>query len=150
MEMKIREATPQDAALIAQFNQKMARETEGRELPDEIIQPGVRAVLEDKNKGFYLVAEEGEKVMGGLMITYEWSDWRNGPMWWFQSVFVVPEARGKGVFKQMYHHVMALAKQNGVKELRLYVEKENERAQAVYEKLGMTESHYYMYEVAVD
>lgn len=151
MEITIRKAQLNDADTIATFNQRMALETEGVHLPDEKIRPGVRAVLQDPNKGFYLVAEaEGMGVVGGLLITFEWSDWRNAPMWWFQSVFVVPEARGHKVFSRLYKHVMALAKAEGVKILRLYVERENHRAQKVYEQLGMTESHYLMYEVGVE
>lgn len=151
MEISIRKAILADADTIATFNQRMALETEGVVLPDEKIRPGVKAVLEDPSKGFYLVAETAEwGVVGGLMITFEWSDWRNAPMWWFQSVFVVPEARGQKVFSGLYQFVMDLAKAEGVKILRLYVERENERAQKVYQQLGMAESHYLMYEVGVE
>lgn len=139
-----------DADTIATFNQRMARETEDKELPEALIGPGVRAVLSDAEKGFYLVAENAELgIVGGLMITYEWSDWRNAPMWWFQSVYVIPEARGYRVFGRMYQYIKEMAETKGVKMLRLYVEKENVAAQKVYEQLGMSESHYLMYEVTI-
>lgn len=149
-EMKIRRASVQDHQNIVAHNQAMAMETENRILESDKIEPGVAAVLNDSNKGFYLVAEENEKVIGSLMVTFEWSDWRNGIMWWFQSVYVSPEARGKGVFKALYQEVMQMAKAADAKELRLYVEKENIAAQKVYAALGMQLSHYDMWEVKVE
>lgn len=150
MEIKIRKAVLADAETIAGFNQRMAMETENRVLDSELIVPGVTAVLNDPEKGHYYIADSEGVSVGCLLITFEWSDWRNAPMWWFQSVFVAPEARGKKVFGQMYQFVMDQARKNGVKELRLYVEKENSNAQKIYEKLGMEQSHYLMYEVVVE
>ena len=147
--MKIRRANLEDHKSIVAHNQAMAMETENRRLDADKIEPGVAAVLNDPNKGFYLVAEENGNVIGSLMVTYEWSDWRNGMMWWFQSVYVLPEGRGKGIFKAMYNEVMTLAKAADAKELRLYVEKENVNAQKVYAALGMRVSHYDMWEVEV-
>lgn len=147
MHFQLRTATPADLQILLDHNQAMAMETENRHLKDEVIRAGLSAVLNDPSKGFYLVAEDDGTVVGNLMITFEWSDWRNGIMWWFQSVYVKPDYRGKGVFKQMYQHIMSEAKANDVRELRLYVEKENVRAQKVYEALGMAESHYLMYEI---
>ena len=147
--MHIRKAQLSDLARLVEHNQMMAQETEDRTLDHDTLKAGLQAVLHDPNKGFYLVAEDNGAVIANLMITFEWSDWRNGQMWWFQSVFVRPEARGQGVFARMYAHVLDMAKAEGVKELRLYVEKTNVRAQEVYRRLGMEASHYDMWEVEV-
>ena len=145
----IRPATHADLDILQSNNLAMAMETEGRALDPQVLRAGLAHVLSDPSKGFYIVAEENGQAVGNLMVTVEWSDWRNAPMWWFQSVYVLPEARSKGVFAQMYAHVHARAQAEGVKELRLYVEKENVRAQKVYAALGMAESHYLMYEVVI-
>lgn len=145
----IRPATAADFAVLVASNQAMALETENRQLDNDILSGGVQNLLQDPHKGFYLVAELQGQVVGNLMITTEWSDWRNGDMWWFQSVFVHTAHRGKGIFKALYLHVMALAKERGVKELRLYVERDNLVAQKVYASLGMQKSHYDMWEVGV-
>ena len=145
--IEIRNATPQDTETITEFNQKMAWETEERRLDDSIICPGVRAILEDPDKGFYIIALEGEKIVGQLMITYEWSDWRNNTIWWIQSVYVHEDYRGQGIYKRLYEEIKKRAGQAGISTIRLYVEKENTRAQGVYEKLGMHECQYHMYEV---
>lgn len=145
----IRLAQHRDLHAIAGFNQKMARETEHKELPDALIIPGVEAVLNDPLKGFYLVAEADNGVIGQLMITYEWSDWRNTNIWWIQSVFVEKEHRGKGVYTALYEKIKEEARLKGVHTIRLYVEKENSAAQAVYEKLGMEETVYKLYEVTL-
>lgn len=147
MDFLIRKATIDDLSILADHNQAMAMETENRELPRLTITEGIRAVLTDPRKGHYWVAEAEGKVVANLMITIEWSDWRNSPVWWFQSVYVRPEFRGKGIFRKMYQKIADDARENGVPELRLYVEKSNVRAQKVYQALGMQESHYYMYEV---
>ncbi|MBI1357290.1 MAG: GNAT family N-acetyltransferase [Acidobacteria bacterium] len=147
MDFAIRLAAPDDAPTLAAFNAAMARETEHLELDAERLLRGVRAVLDDPAKGFYLVAEEGGTVIGQLMITYEWSDWRNGVFWWVQSVYVRPESRGRGVYTTLYREAVRRAQAAGdVCGLRLYVEKENSRAQAAYRKLGMDETVYLMYE----
>lgn len=147
-EISIRLAEPSDALSIVDFNQRMAQETEDKELPTEIITAGVTAVFADSDKGFYLVAETPVKeVVGCLMITLEWSDWREKWFWWIQSVYVHSDFRGQGVYKKLYEWVQTEAKKRGdVCGIRLYVEKENRIAQQVYQKLGMEEAHYLMYE----
>lgn len=147
MKMRIRRAEIDDSGALVDFNQKMALETEGRELEPDILSAGVAAVFADAGKGFYVVAEEDKGIVGGLMVTFEWSDWRDRWFWWIQSVYVVPEARGKGVYRQLYDFVKAEAVARGnVCGYRLYVERDNENAQRVYEKLGMKKSIYFMYE----
>jgi len=148
MNVSIRPAAPGDAETIAAFNLAMARETEHIELDRAKLLPGVRAVLQDPAKGFYVVAETGGQVVGQMMITYEWSDWRNATFWWIQSVYVSPEFRGKGVFKQLYRHVADRARaQTGVCGLRLYVEADNHSAQRTYERLGLNRTMYDVWEV---
>ena len=148
MNINIRTAAPADAFVIAGFNDAMAKETEGLDLERKRLLKGVEAVLADSNKGFYYVAEVNGKIVGQLMITFEWSDWRNATFWWIQSVYVVPEYRKQGVFRSLYRHTESLAKQRGdVCGLRLYVEQENEHAQKTYEALGMRPSRYQMMEV---
>lgn len=138
-----REAVLADAAIITEFQLAMAWETEELRLDPLKCTPGVRAVFEQPQRGRYYVALEGERVLGSLLITYEWSDWRNGDIWWIQSVYVIPEARGRGVFKQLFYHVKSLAEsRTDVCGLRLYVEKRNTRAKQVYQQLGMSGDHY--------
>lgn len=125
-------------------------ESEGMVLKPEIITPGVQAVFDDLNesKGHYLIAMDGEQHLGCLLVTTEWSDWRNGTILWIQSLFVIPEARGKKVFKQMYEFMQAMVhdQNSDFRGIRLYVEKENQRAIDVYEKIGMDGTHYNFYE----
>ena len=145
--MQIRTATLEDVEALVEFNQAMALETEGKRLDTEILRAGVSAVFADGRKGFYVVAEQENTVAAGLMVTTEWSDWRNGWFWWIQSVYVRPEHRGGGLYGKMYEFVKDRAADAGnVSGFRLYVEKENERAQRVYEKLGMERTYYLMYE----
>ncbi len=145
--MNIRIATPQDANSLVEFNQAMALETEGKHLDDDVLRTGVEAVFADEKKGFYVVAENDKKIVGGLMVTYEWSDWRNAWFWWIQSVYILPEARGQSIYTGLYDFVKAKAAAAGnVCGFRLYVETENHNAQRVYEKVGMNASHYLMYE----
>jgi GNAT superfamily N-acetyltransferase len=145
--MKIRRATISDAGDIAEFNELMADETEQRTLNKKTLLAGVKAILQDAAKGVYFVAEENGTVVGQLMITYEWSDWRNGNFWWIQSVYVRKEFRELGVFRALYEHVEELArKRNDVCGLRLYVERGNERARNVYEKMGMKRTAYELFE----
>lgn len=150
MDVSIRKALPADAGEIAGFQVAMAMETENKQLDSSKVHTAVNAVFTDDQKGFYLVADVDGKVRGSLMITYEWSDWRNCNMWYIQSVYVCPENRGCGLFKQMYAQVMELAKEKGAMYVRLYVETENHRAQKVYESLGMKRMPYFMYDVRVD
>jgi len=146
---RIRLAKEEDVSLIARFNFQLAFETENRELDLETLKKGVFEFFKTPAYGFYLVAEEllsGEPI-GCLLITYEWSDWRNGLFFWIQSVYVLPEWRRKGVYRSLYEKVKSLAKERGgVCGYRLYVEKENTRAQKTYESLGMEETCYLMYE----
>jgi len=145
--MEIRLAHNSDIQALVDFNQAMALETEGKHLDGEILQRGVEAVFEDDKKGFYVVTDDDGEIVGGLMVTYEWSDWRNAWFWWIQSVYIIPEARGKHIYSQLYESVKLEAKAAGnVCGFRLYVEKENTHAQRVYEKLGMEETYYLMYE----
>jgi len=143
----IRAAAATDAETITSFNAAMARETEYLELDRERLRAGVKALLDNHSLGFYLVAEMGGAVVGQLMITYEWSDWRNGTFWWIQSVYVRPEDRGRGVFRQLYDAAEKMARASGGScGLRLYVEGENERAQQVYERMGMRPTSYRLFE----
>jgi len=145
--MEIRLARPGDADSMVEFNQAMALETEGKRLDGATLKAGVEAVFADEKKGFYVVAEYEGKIAAGLMVTYEWSDWRNAWFWWIQSVYVLPEYRGRQIYSQLYDYVKSLANEKGdVCGFRLYVEKENQEAQKVYEKVGMEASHYLMYE----
>lgn len=138
--------TAADIDLIAQFQVDMALESEGTTLDHERVVKGVTAAMEDQYKGTYIVAKDGDKAVGSLMLTREWSDWTNRWYWWIQSVYVAPDYRGKGVYRAMYDKVKELAKENGITQIRLYVDKTNYRAQQVYQKLGMSETHYLMYE----
>ncbi len=143
----IRQAVLDDAGLIAEFNQNMARETEALELVPEIILSGVKALLSNRNLGFYLLAEADDEVVGSLMVTTEWSDWRNARFWWIQSVYVLPQWRRKGLYRKLYQRVKQLAAENrDVCGYRLYVEKENTIAQTTYDNVGMHETRYKMYE----
>jgi ribosomal protein S18 acetylase RimI-like enzyme len=148
--MNIRIATATDAGSLVVFNQAMALETEGKTLADEKISPGVAAVFGDEKKGFYVVVENESKIIGGMMVTYEWSDWRNAWFWWIQSVYILPEMRGQKLYSRMYDFVKAQAAEAGnVCGFRLYVETDNAHAQKVYDAVGMQASHYLMYEEEV-
>jgi GNAT superfamily N-acetyltransferase len=144
--MNVRIATNNDADSLVEFNQAMALETEGKRLDPNIVDPAVRSVFIDTEKGFYVVAEEDGMIVGGLLVTYEWSDWRNAWWWWVQSVYIRPEGRGKRVYSLLYDFVKAKAKDAGAYGIRLYVETENVHAQRVYEKVGMQRSNYIMYD----
>lgn len=144
----IRTATLADAPRIAEFNALMAKETENLELDMNRLRAGVEEVLRDSSKGVYYVAEANGVVVGQTLITYEWSDWRNGMFWWIQSVYVHKDYRGQGVFKSLFQHIRSRAeREKTVCGLRLYVEKHNARAQRTYERLGMKKTHYEMFEV---
>ena len=144
--MIIRKATPEDAAAIIDFQKRMAWETEKMTLAPEIIKKGVNAVFKNPGCGQYWVAEDKGSVISSLLITYEWSDWRNTNVWWFQSVYVLPDYRRKGIFKAMYSHIKGEAEKENAAGLRLYVETNNLPAQYTYEALGMQSQHYKMYE----
>jgi GNAT superfamily N-acetyltransferase len=142
----IRKAKPEDAPVIIDFQQKMAWETESVNLPAEIITRGVNEVFTNPIRGQYWVSEENGIVVASLLITFEWSDWRNTNVWWLQSVFVIPSYRRTGVFRSMYMHIKNEAEKQSVAGLRLYVETNNTGAQKTYEALGMKSEHYTMYE----
>jgi ribosomal protein S18 acetylase RimI-like enzyme len=145
--MEIRKARKEDIDALVGFNEAMAFETEGKKLFTGTLRKGVEAVFDDPQKGFYLLAEDGGRKIGGLMVTFEWSDWRNAWFWWIQSVYVNPECRGQRVYSRLYDHVKREAKAAGnVCGFRLYVERENENAKKVYAKVGMHESYYLMFE----
>ncbi|MDJ0660710.1 MAG: GNAT family N-acetyltransferase [Crocosphaera sp.] len=145
--INIRLAQLNDAQKIAKFNQAMAKETEDKVLSSDVLQAGVKSLLENPSQGFYVVAEVDAKVVGCLMITREWSDWRNGVFWWIQSVFVEKEYRRRGIYRSMYEFIKELA--NGKEDVcgfRLYVEQDNIVAQETYNALGMTKLPYLMFE----
>jgi GNAT superfamily N-acetyltransferase len=141
--MKIRDATLADLEFIVGANRAMAQETEGQVLDPALVLPGVRAVFEDPALGRYYLAEVDGKTVGQLMTTYEWSDWRNGVFLWIQSVYVLPEYRGSGAFRSLFAHLQELARVDPrTCGIRLYVDRGNERAEEVYERLGMHRSNY--------
>ena len=147
-QINIRFAEKADTKTIADFQLAMAKETENLELDLDILNKGVAAIFNDKTKGKYFVAEQDSEIIGSLLITYEWSDWRNKTIIWIQSVFVKPEYRGKGVFKKLYNHIHNLWKNNSeYGGIRLYVDKTNTNAMKVYNKIGMNGEHYQVFEI---
>ena len=149
MAFTIRPGERADAESIARFQCLMALETENKTLDMATVLPAVKAVFTDRSKGFYLVTEIDGKVIGSLMVTYEWSDWRNCNMWYIQSLYVDADFRGQGAFRGLYRRVLELARESNAMFVRLYVEVDNERAQKTYEKLGMKRMPYYLYDVKV-
>ena len=146
-ELSLRKAQLRDASAIAAFNSSMALETEGKVLLPEVVGQGVLRLLNDPSLGFYVVAEHGSRIVGCLMVTNEWSDWRNGLFWWIQSVYVQADWRRKGVYRRLYDFIRELARADpGICGFRLYVEKENAVAQTTYESLGMARTDYLIYE----
>ena len=145
--LRIRRATRRDAPALIAFNSAMALETERKALFPQVIGAGVRGLLRRPAAGFYLVADVDKAVVGALMVTKEWSDWRNGDFWWIQSVYVRPEYRRRGVYRRLYRHLQAMAaKERAVCGFRLYVERNNRRAQATYLAAGMERTHYVVFE----
>ena len=145
--MIIRRALSQDIAELADFNIRMAHETEGVELIPEVITAGVQTMIDNPQMGFYLVVELDNGIQASLMITTEWSDWRNGIFWWIQSVYVRPSYRRQGLYRELYARVKEMAEQEpAVCGFRLYVERENVNAQKTYQSLGMSETDYKLYE----
>jgi ribosomal protein S18 acetylase RimI-like enzyme len=148
MSVIIRRATPDDVSVLVAFNSAIALETEDKRLDTAVLTAGVRAVFADPARGFYTVAERDGEVVGQMMITYEWSDWRNGWFWWVQSVYVRADARRSGVFRLLYRHIEELASADPtVIGLRLYFETDNHHAQATYRALGMADTTYGLMEV---
>jgi ribosomal protein S18 acetylase RimI-like enzyme len=146
-DVQVRLAEHRDLEIIAELNSAMAWETEQRRLEPSTIRRGIRAVMEDSNYGFYVVAESDGQVVGCLLITFEWSDWRNARFWWIQSLYVRPRDRRRGVFKRLHDFVKAQALQHPeVCGLRLYVERSNHIAQRAYDRIGMEPTTYQMYE----
>ncbi|HEV7240839.1 MAG TPA: GNAT family N-acetyltransferase [Thermoanaerobaculia bacterium] len=146
-DVRYREGVPSDADDIIDFQIAMARETEDFELQRDITTRGVHAVFADPALGRYFVAEADGHVVASLMITYEWSDWRNGVVWWIQSVYVVPDFRRRGVYAGLYQHVKAMVEaEPSIRGIRLYVDDRNTSAQEVYTRLGMNGEHYKVYE----
>ena len=146
--MKITQPCIEDINSLVNFNIKIAKETENKILNKKIVTKGVSEVLTDTTLGYYVIAKNKNTILGSLMITYEWSDWRNGMFWWIQSVYVEKEYRQQGVYKKMYSYIKDKAlKDNSCTGIRLYVEQENKIAQSVYTKLEMKETHYKLFEI---
>lgn len=150
MTFTIRDAVPDDVTAIALYNAAMALETEDKALDLEVLTAGVRNLLEDENRGRYWVAESDGNPIGQVMITREWSDWRNAWFWWLQSVYVAPDFRRRGVFRALYEHVREQARSANACGLRLYVEHDNRGAADTYRALGMRDADYAMLELTFD
>ena len=150
MKIFIRPAQMIDAEIIARFNVALALESENLQLNPARVREGVRALLRDPAKGIYFVAEVDGKIAGQVLITYEWSDWRNGNFWWLQSVYVEKEFRARGIFKALFAHVVELAKgEKDVYALRLYMDADNASARSAYNRLGMTRTNYEIFELVL-
>lgn len=144
---RIRRAEKSDAKVIAEFQQKMAFESEGFELDPVVLEKGVRAVFDNHSKGMYFVVENNKSIIASMLITYEWSDWRNKTIYWLQSIYVIPRMRGKKVFSLMYKHIKEMAdKDDSVGGIRLYVDNSNKNAIGVYKAVGMHDEHYRTFE----
>jgi GNAT superfamily N-acetyltransferase len=145
--MIIRQANITDSASIVEFQLAMALETEQLELHKPTVVKGVAAVFTDPSKGIYYVADVNGHVVGSLLTTFEWSDWRNGTVLWIQSVYVRPEFRKRSIFSRLYKFIQEQVASNpDLRGIRLYADKTNTPAHGVYEHLGMTSEHYQMYE----
>ena len=147
MNFEIRPAKTTDADAIVAFNQRIAMETEDKMLDENVLRPGVEKVLSNSSLGFYTVAVSEGKVVGCMMVTYEWSDWRNGVFWWIQSVYVDAKFRRKGVFRAIYEYIRDLGIAQDACGFRLYVERDNAVAQQTYASMGMKETPYRIFEV---
>lgn len=141
-DLVIRRATLDDAGVVADFNARLALETEDHVLEPATIAAGVRAAIADPARALYFVAERGGRVVGQTLVTFEWSDWRNGFLWWFGSVYVTPAERGRGVFRALHERIEREARDAGSVGLRLYVWNANARAKATYARLGWTDANY--------
>jgi GNAT superfamily N-acetyltransferase len=147
MPITIRRGHRDDTSVIVEFNSRLAKESEGKALDLSMLTAGVTAAMDDPSKGPYYLAVDGETILGQMQITFEWSDWRNGWIWWIQGVYVRAEARRTGVFRALYEYILGEARRAGnVIALRLYVDKDNSGAQATYRRMGMEPSSYLLYE----
>ncbi len=146
--MIIREAGPADLDTIVDFNIHIARETEDKALDRATVAKGVETLLREPVRGRFWIAEANDRPVGQIMITFEWSDWMAADFWWIQSVYVAPESRRKGVYRALHAHVEEEAKRGGACGLRLYVERDNDRAKKAYEALGMRHSRYDLFETS--
>jgi GNAT superfamily N-acetyltransferase len=147
MPIRVREATLADAEVVIEFNRLLALESEGKALPLDLLIPGVKACLADPAKGRYFLAEENDFILGQSGISYEWSDWRNGMLWWIQSVYVRLEGRRRGVFRALFKHIEEAARRDPeVVGLRLYVEEGNLPAQETYHRMGLERTGYFLLE----
>ena len=150
LDLTITRGKASDIEAIVRFQADMAMESEGTMLDMDRLTLGVTSAINDEQKGTYLVARANDTPIGSLMVTREWSDWNNMWYWWIQSVYVVPEYRNQGVYRAMYATLKDMAKENGVSQVRLYADRTNHSAQQVYRRLGMTESHYLMFEETIN
>src|SRR5258708_19095288 len=147
MPLTIRRAVTSDIDQIIDFNCRLAQETEGKTLDPAVVRAGVLSALNDPHKGPYYLAVDGDQILGQLQITFEWSDWRNGWYWWIQGVYVRSDARRQGIFWALYRHIENTARENKeVIGIRLYVERQNHKAQKTYEEMGIKSSNYLIYE----
>ena len=143
----IRMATKADLEVLVRFQIAMAAESEDKGLDENTLRDGIATALSSEDLALYILAEIAGKPVGTLMLTWEWSDWRNGRFWWIQSVYVTSAHRRLGVYSAMHHHVLSLASKDPTAAgIRLYVEKDNDDAQATYRHLGMVETHYRLFE----
>lgn len=149
LDLTITQGKASDIDTIVRFQADMAMESEGTMLDMDRLTLGVSSAINDEQKGIYLVARANDTPIGSLMLTREWSDWNNQWYWWIQSVYVMPEYRKKGVYKAMYATLKDMAQENGVSKIRLYADRTNLSAQQVYQRLGMRESHYLMFEETI-
>lgn len=145
--MRIRNASLEDADTIARYNVLLAKESENEELEYRTVLKGVRTLLTDERKGFYLVALEKNVIIGQVMVTFEWSDWRNRNIWWLQSVYVDKAWRKRGVFQRLFEELWLRAAKEGVGLLRLYVHGANRKALEVYRRIGMEKAPYSVYQM---
>lgn len=146
MNYVIQKANPQDLGTLVSFNQALAQEARGEGLDPHLLTQGVQAVLSDPNRGFYTVVKIKEQAIAACLVTFEWSDWKNAWFWWLQDVYVEPSYRQQGIFRAIYTHLKPQAQAEKACGLRLYVYKNNTRAQEVYQRVGMNPSSSVMFE----
>ena len=149
LDLTITRGNSSDIDAIVRFQADMAMESEGTLLDVDRLTLGVTSAINDEQKGTYLVARANDTPIGSLMVTREWSDWNNMWYWWIQSVYVMPEYRNQGVYRAMYNTLKDMAQEKGVSQIRLYADKDNVSAQQVYQRLGMHESHYLIFEESI-